>query len=318
MDRLLIHIGYHKCASTWLQRHIFSHPERGFQPLCPPSNHGEAPNPKYLATYFIRNEQEQLLSSFRDNSDGLENAIELCTPAARLVPVISSERLSGNPHAGGFDARLIADRLHRRFPRARVMIVIREQVRAAVSMYFMYLAAGGVRSYGHYFMQKYAGRRPGFSLAYLEYDRIVAYYQNLFGRENVMVVPMEAIFSEPEMFRANLVSFSGAEVPGPLPTDSVENRGAPRLVEYYTRYLNLIRKPDSVNGNFCRTPRWVGQGVAGFRQILYRLSGQGWNTAFEKRVLDEIDVMLGERFSKSNRRTEKLTGLKLAADYGYM
>jgi len=32
-NKILIHIGYFRTASTWLQRHLFSKPEYGFELL---------------------------------------------------------------------------------------------------------------------------------------------------------------------------------------------------------------------------------------------------------------------------------------------
>ena len=81
------------------------------------------------------------------------------------VPVISYERLSGNPHAGRFDARTIADRIKAAFPKARIFCVIREQNDMILSTYFQYLKIGGTDSVRDYLTRSYDGRRPGFSLA---------------------------------------------------------------------------------------------------------------------------------------------------------
>ena len=43
------------------------------------------------------------------------------------TPVLSAERLSGNPHSGGYDSLQTAERLHRLFPQAKVLVVVREQ-----------------------------------------------------------------------------------------------------------------------------------------------------------------------------------------------
>jgi len=52
------------------------------------------------------------------------------------VPVLSAERLSGNPDSGGYDSVHVAEYLAATFPEARVLIVIREQADMLVSRMF--------------------------------------------------------------------------------------------------------------------------------------------------------------------------------------
>jgi hypothetical protein len=68
-----------------------------------------------------------------------------------LVPVLSAERLSGNPDSGGYDSVHVAEYLAATFPEARVLIVIREQADMLVSSYKRYVRNGGpgtLRQYG--------------------------------------------------------------------------------------------------------------------------------------------------------------------------
>ena len=84
------------------------------------------------------------------------------------VPVISSERLSGNPDASGFDSAYIATRIADAFPDAKILIMIREQTKLLVANYFQYLKRGGHRHYQHYFLTLYDSCRPGFSPSFFE------------------------------------------------------------------------------------------------------------------------------------------------------
>src|SRR5215218_3471564 len=89
--RPLLHIGYHKTGTTWLQRHVFRNAEAGFSFVG---------KPKALRLAFVD------LSPFgfepeavrKDFQPGIEQA-----QARNLVPVLSFERLSGSPYAGGYD-----------------------------------------------------------------------------------------------------------------------------------------------------------------------------------------------------------------------
>ena len=70
--------------------------------------------------------------------------------ARGLVPVLSAERLSGNPHSGGYDSVQIAERLATAFPEGRVLIVIREQTEMLVSAYKQYVKVGGAGTLRQY------------------------------------------------------------------------------------------------------------------------------------------------------------------------
>jgi hypothetical protein len=60
-----------------------------------------------------------------------------------LIPMVSSERLSGNPHSGGYDSAVLAERLHQVFPGARVLVMIREQRSMILSSWAQYVRVGG-------------------------------------------------------------------------------------------------------------------------------------------------------------------------------
>jgi hypothetical protein len=60
----LVHIGYHKTASTWLQRELFCFDSEFFCPLSPDRN----PNSrKFIGKHFVRDRERYVLSSFEMN-----------------------------------------------------------------------------------------------------------------------------------------------------------------------------------------------------------------------------------------------------------
>ena len=123
----LVHIGFHKTGSTWLQHELFTPDSDRFFPLAPDRSVDQR---KYLGKRFVRDDERYLLSSFDMNTAAIRQAVEAVLgkndPGDR-VPFLSYERLSGNPHAGSFDARVIAERIRAAFPDARIFIVVREQ-----------------------------------------------------------------------------------------------------------------------------------------------------------------------------------------------
>src|SRR5215218_14466 len=112
--RPLLHIGYHKTGTTFLQRRVF--PEPGFSLVAG----AKALRPAFVVGDPFGFDPMLVRETFRP---AIEKVRE-----RDLVPVLSAERLSGNPHSGGYDSKQIAERLAATFPEARVLIVIREQV----------------------------------------------------------------------------------------------------------------------------------------------------------------------------------------------
>src|SRR5687768_14246983 len=119
---VLIHIGYHKTGSTWLQRHLFN-TGTGFS----------TPVNKHVARQKIV-EPNALDYDVETTRMFFESAFEVAIEHGQ-VPVISCERICGSPHGGGYDSKEIADRLFETFPKAKILIVIRQQQAMILSTY---------------------------------------------------------------------------------------------------------------------------------------------------------------------------------------
>ena len=177
--RLLIHIGYHKTATTWMQRLLFM-PAHGYHPL---ANHDQvfehitAPH----GLCFDPKPMQRLIA------EGLEKML----PTG--VPVVSSEILSGNLFFGGRESEAYAIRLKSIAPDARILISIRAQLQLLPSVYMQYVSCGGTMPCAQFFERQTPLGYFGFDAVHFEYDRLVGHYQNLFGRENVYVLPQESL-----------------------------------------------------------------------------------------------------------------------------
>jgi hypothetical protein len=131
---ILVHLGYHKTATTWLQNAIFSDETLGFvSPWGPQA--GVAVDEFVLANGF-RFDATRARSHFEE---GLAEA-----QTQGLVPVLSNEALCGQPISGGrfTYGKYVVERLHETFPNARILIVVREQRTSLLSHYREYIANG--------------------------------------------------------------------------------------------------------------------------------------------------------------------------------
>jgi hypothetical protein len=82
----LLHIGYHKTGSTFLQKRVFPNP--GFSLVA---------KPRALSFTFVKSEP------FGFDAHAAREALRPGIEEAKengLMPVLSAERLSGNPHSG--------------------------------------------------------------------------------------------------------------------------------------------------------------------------------------------------------------------------
>ena len=193
MNSELIHIGYHKTASTWLQKNLFDNESSGFK--------------RYISQKELRDKLilvNGLNFDVEEFQDYYQNLLD-----DNFCSVISNERLSGNPHSGGYDSKEIADRLKACFPKGKVLIIIREQKDMILSTYIQYVRAGGACALHDYLepSKRNQAIMPLFNYEYFNYFNLVSYYQKLFSKENVLVLPFELFKSEPKLFgNTNIVS----------------------------------------------------------------------------------------------------------------
>ena len=205
----LLHPGYHKTGTTWMQRRLFI-PEHGFAPIF---DHVEIdrlifqPGPYSYDAASVRALAEE--KHARIGKD--------------LVPVISSEIMSGQPYIGGRDGALIANRLKETFPEASVMISIREQLGLLPSLYMQYLQAGGTMPFAKFFAGRTVIGNYGFDPDFYEFDKFVGHYVRLFGQEHVMVHPMELLIRDPKAIVRGLRALTGVQTDADK-VDSVNRR----------------------------------------------------------------------------------------------
>lgn len=303
----LLHLGYHKTATTWLQNAVFSDETLGFlSPWGPQA--GIAVDEFVLANPY-RFDAVRARSRFEE---GLAEASE-----RQLVPVLSNEALCGQPVSGGRFAygRFVVERLRETFPGGKILIVVREQRAALLSHYREYIANGF-----HGDLARFIGGPelpPGFApdcpLDHFEYDGLVGHTQSLFGPESVLVLPFEMLKGERERFLGELYRFVGRPVHR-VPDRAPERVGVKGLGLAFKQACNRI--------NFGETdwarPRqsFAARAVSKAAGWVERLAPDAWQGAYEERLGQYIEVQIGTRYARSNAHLEQLTALELG-HYGY-
>ncbi len=313
---LLIHAGYPKTGSSWIQRFLFQNSDAGFAPLF-----GEDVSMRgaVMKVMILPN---ALVFDPIDSLKHFHPAI-LEVTGKGLVPVLSHERLAGTPHSGGYDSKELANRLAAVFPGAKVLLVIREQKSMIVSTYKQYVRNGGPCSLGGYLRPPRSdGRMPLFDFGYFEYHRLVGYYQELFGQANVLVLPYEQFRDDPKGFVWTIVTFAGAKArPGTVEGLSYSTREYPGLSGFsiaIKRRLNrIVGRRDSVNPQVL-IPISRGRELV-LERFLKRLEAVvpgSFHKALDQRLTAAVFRAIGDRYTRSNSLLAELLGLELGR-YGY-
>jgi hypothetical protein len=304
---MLIHIGYHKTGTSFLQRYMFFRhpPSEFFAPWTVRS--GEAvqhfilTNPARFDAAAIREEFQSSISKDKKN----------------LVPVISQQDFCGNPIYGRYYGFEVADRLHKAFPAAKILITIREQKSILRSLYGQY-----IRQDGEWPIETFLGtgkEPPGFApicrLDHFEYDLLVEYYVQQFGSNQVLVLPYEMLSDNPIEFQQAIHDFAGT---GATASGEFE-RELPGFGAYslkVMRRLNkVIRQPPDWNGDWSRNPVLFRAKIK-VCQTIDAILPRSWHRPEHARLTDFIEKRTTGYYRASNARLQNLTKYDLAS-YGY-
>jgi len=290
---MLIHIGFHKTATSWMQQRWYPrHPQ-----LVVPFDYFEIaerlvyPDPLHYDAAATR--------AWFDAAD-----------LGGRTAVISAERLSGTPHAGGYDRVEIADRIAETFPEARVWMVVREQVGMIASLWRQYVFEGGRLPLHRYVRGIAPELKPGFRFEHLEYAPLVRHYRKRLGDERVLVTTYEDFRRDPQPTLDALCEFLGID---PLPPAGDEralvNRGLSDRSARVMRWVNALsrfeRMPEEpVVDLRVRTPA---------ARVLRKLDRAATAWSRPAGVEDRVRDLVGDRYAEANRDLAALTGIDLGA-----
>ena len=292
---LLIHVGYHKTGTTWLQRILFK-PAYGYYPLM---EHQE------IYDRIVR--PHGLLFDPTPARSAIERRRAQGAPGG--ADLISSEILVGNPFHGGRESDDLARRLKAIAPNARILVTIREQLRAATSVYMQYLNRCGTVTPREFFSDDPVIGYVTFAPEHLDYHRLVKLYIELFGAENVHVMTQEALARDAVAFARELADFAGLRAPGDI-AGIGSDRMSPSPPEYFApvlRRLNHFRSGPMGPGPILNLgpmsrPAYNALGALGRTSAMKALLGRN------RPVTDEVRRRFAGRYAESNRALKDLLG----------
>jgi hypothetical protein len=304
MPKPIVHIGYHKTATTWFQKSVY-------------------PRVRNLAYIPRERVKRAFLSASALHFDPAWTRGALAIPAG-TTPILCEEELSGYLHTGGlmgFLSKEMAHRIHQVFPDARIVVFVRSQPEMIAACYQQYVRGGGTYAPQRYLWPADALRAaaaqpykiPRFSFDHFDYDRLIAHYTALFGREAVRVFAYEELQRGGRAFLERFAKQLDLELDIAGVPMSKQNASYSRAVNTLARALNLFtRRTVNDKRHWLHVPYWYSVR----RRLIEALNRTGLfgARAAPADLLGEPTVAwIRQRYWESNRRLAALVQLDLAS-----
>ncbi|MBB78569.1 MAG: hypothetical protein CL844_06160 [Crocinitomicaceae bacterium] len=199
MEQIYFHIGFHKTGTTWLQNKLFLNTEH-FNLI---NNHTHPWNDE-LMKYII---------TTHTNDFEKDKLLELIKPKIKKdkINIISAERLSGHPYSAGNDIKLIAEKIYKTFPSAKIIIVTRDYDSFIISTFKQIVKEGYPGSF-----QQYINRNQWFFPTtpkhYFDHKNTVQLYKDLFNDQNILELNFNTFKSDKKIFLKSISKFIEKEL----------------------------------------------------------------------------------------------------------
>lgn len=295
----LVHIGYQKTASTFLQKRVFADETVFVRPwgaqAAPAIEHFFLEHPEHFDPAAVRD-------AFGTHGD--------------RIPVISQEDLAGFPVHALYCAETVARRIKATFPDARILICIREQISMIVSQYFQFIRQGGTRSLRSMLQDNdnKVGFRPVIRKEHFEYDLMYRLLRQHFDADQILMLPHELLRQAPDQYFAKINNLLGTSLAPSLAKETVfaKRGGAAARTELF--FNKLVPMPPDLPPDYTDYPlriRARNRLVRNIDKFTTKYTNLG--RAFEENVKAEAVSYLGDHFAASNSRLTQLLGDDMAA-----
>jgi hypothetical protein len=207
----VLHVGFSKCASTFLQAFFEGHPEIYLV------NQSHFFAPFEFSSYDAGKEDySRLFQNAKSNQIRLESDEHIILPLFHPVLSAAATTLSAVTEVS---ARIKAIQ-----PGARIVIVIRNQIDLIVSRYSEYVLGGGTGDFELFVTEFLKCSTDGVNYYQNYYSRIIEVFQHDFGADNVLVLLQEELAADEKGIIERLCLFLGVRVLQPRRNNPVSSR----------------------------------------------------------------------------------------------
>lgn len=238
MKNLVLHIGYHKTATTFLQLSVFARQKQIIYLGVPWRN-------KSFGEFFRElkyvNDLDFDSRVFSSRISALLDGLQSEIPNEHTPIVASLESLHCGADWFGRDVLTMLDRLARVFHGAKIIIGIRNQKSYIVSNYAEYVIHGGKLAFDEYLNRSFSFNR---CLApKLQYDKVIRLYQERFGSDRVYVYLQEELKADVNNEIRKILEFVSVETIDPWELGVVYS-GLSRVAIGFVRLANKVMAKD--------------------------------------------------------------------------
>ena len=211
--RVIIHIGFHKTASTWLQKELF---------------------PKLLNVDYIDTEQTWNLFSEELLNNSIKKAKEIIDHSTNNTILFSDERILSSDNKIANSPEFLAQI----FPEAEIVIFVRNQLDKVVSNYSQFIKWGGKLKPDDFFKRP-KGTRDRESH---NYHQTLSSFRHFFENNKVHLFFYEEFSANQELFVNNFLNELKLEYSGLLNYKKVHNRKlSPKELELFRKINSFTR-----------------------------------------------------------------------------
>ena len=293
MPDQIVHIGFPKTATTFLQRSVF------------PAISG--------INYIDYHKSVELLSSliYLDDLDYSPKVVEknLKSHLSDSVNLTSFEGLCGAPFIyKGLGRSAIAGRL-KELGFNKVIITLRDQESLIDSIYRQHILQGGVVKFKDFvdLDGKFNLYNRSFNLEYLNYFKLIKLYREVFGTQNVIVLSHKELVTDQQSYIRKLVDFIHPGSPELKISHQSENPALTNLSINLLRIINHFiftsQKPNHLIWNKIST-KYISKS---FQAILDPYFFRFFSSK-KSYVKTKECVFLKQYYAHSNEQLSKLLG----------
>ncbi len=275
----IIHIGLPRTGNTTLQNAIYARQQRLFYI----GKRNDAYPDRQVRELVNRICLHDSLEYDAQRTSALLQSI--CAVAPSQPILIAHELFSTEGRA---DRRMVAERLKALFAPAKVLIVIRAQPTLLQAQYFKQLSAldAKFQPFGEWLDENYGDipfSEP--SRVGLDYDRLVRTYEDIFGAENVVVLPSELMHDVDSFYASGLAAL--LQIPLATVQDALRRNVADQSVSCRHVWVHRLQHALPVKINLASAGRRflpafiyyaVRRFVSGGRRVAAAEVPQQWHT----------------------------------------
>lgn len=295
MPDRIVHIGFPKTATTFLQKGVFPFLE----------------NTRYVDFRDCEKVFDEVVFLDDFDFDIQHTKSKLEEYYDSRTSLFSLESLVGAPFIlKGANRSQIPRRL-KILGINKIIITLRKQTDIVDSMYRQYIYQGGTVKFADFLnldKKRSLYARP-FNIDYLKYDQLVKEYQTLFGKENVLVVPHESLKKNASQFLNQLSNFI-CNHDFSIKLEKLQNESLSNLSTNLLRIINHFAFSGMKPNNLV----WNGFSTRIIKKIFQVILDPYFFSFFSNKnsyLNPDQSAKLKKYFLNSNKRLTELTDLEL-------